>query len=172
MAQDQGERPKNIMLARLWRLYGMPDTPDPAGYIDEFARQVRGFSDVELHAATDHIVRKRDRIKRTWPTIGECLGACENARSTRLAEAKAETLNAQRLHKTHKPKDEMTAAERKRLFDFVDACAVGAIELGGCANALRQMAITMRSRRLAANAGNSPARVAVSELMEPKQRRW
>ena len=68
MAKDQDERPTNIMLARLGKLYGVPDTPDPAGFIEEFTRQLRGFPDGELHAATDYIVRKRDKNARRHPS--------------------------------------------------------------------------------------------------------
>ena len=165
MAKDQGERPKNIMLDRLWKLYGIPDTPDPAGYIEEFTRQLCGFTDSELHAATDQIVRKRDRVKRTWPSIGECLAACDNARGNQQAKAHAENFHAQRVHKKYKRMEEMTAAEKKKYYDFVDACADGEIELGIAAKALREMAITMRARRhqSAANPRTSPGEAAPSD---------
>lgn len=68
----------NTLLARLQTLYGAPDTDDPAAYIAEYARLLAKYSAKELAEAGD-IVIGRNRYK-TWPTIGDCIAACEDVR--------------------------------------------------------------------------------------------
>ena len=144
---DEPKRVENLMLRRLGNIYGEPDVPNPAGFMEEFARQLQGFTDSELHAATDHIIRKRSKIKRAWPTIGECLTACEVARSNKLAKMRVESMQLQRKANEHKKMEDMSEEEKQAYYDFVDAAADGQIDLGLCAASLRKMAITMRDRR-------------------------
>jgi hypothetical protein len=66
------------MLERLLLMYGAPETDDAEAYLGEYARQLRNYSVDELSRATDIIFRSR-RFK-TWPTIGECIEASEQAR--------------------------------------------------------------------------------------------
>jgi len=66
------------MLERLLLMYGAPETDDAEAYLGEYARQLRNYTVDELSRATDIIFRSR-RFK-TWPTIGECIQAAEEAR--------------------------------------------------------------------------------------------
>jgi len=68
----------SAMLERLLLMYGAPETDDAEAYLGEYARQLRNYSVDELSRATDIIFRSR-RFK-TWPTIGECIQAAEEAR--------------------------------------------------------------------------------------------
>jgi hypothetical protein len=67
-----------IMLERLGLMYGKPDVDNVAGFLTEYAKALRIYSADELTRATDHMIRTRKY--KTWPTVGECIGACEEAR--------------------------------------------------------------------------------------------
>lgn len=66
-----------IMLSRFTTLYGEPRSPDVEGFMREYDDALRNMSDPVLRAATDLLVRRQKH--RTWPTIGECYAACNEA---------------------------------------------------------------------------------------------
>lgn len=66
------------MIERLLLMYGTPDVDDVESYLTEYARQLRNYSVDELSRGTDIILRSRKF--KTWPTIGECIHAAEEAR--------------------------------------------------------------------------------------------
>lgn len=71
----------NKMLQKFGLMYG-PPVKDPHGakeFIAEYARLLSQYSETELEAAADKIVRVRKF--RTWPTIGDCIEVLENQRS-------------------------------------------------------------------------------------------
>lgn len=70
----------NVMMAKLGVHYGLPDkdAAQAAKIIAEYARLMSGYSDNELSAAAD-LVLKRHRY-RTWPSIAECIAALEDYR--------------------------------------------------------------------------------------------
>lgn len=70
--------PQQQMLHRLGLMYGDPDVDNVEGFLAEFTKALRNYSAPELERAADHIIRTR-RYK-TWPTVGEVIGACEEAR--------------------------------------------------------------------------------------------
>jgi len=70
--------PAQAFLSRLQTMYGEPDSDDPAAFLAEYARLLRNYTAKELDGAGD-IVLRRNRYK-TWPTVGECVNACEDVR--------------------------------------------------------------------------------------------
>jgi hypothetical protein len=150
----------NPLIVRLASVYGEPDTPNPAGFVAELKRQLQGYTDGELNAAVDRLLRDRATQKRAWPAFGMILGACDAARREIRAEMQYGQVLA--FRQAHKPRtmEDMTEEERQALYDFVDAVADGEYEifpedtpnhlkldLGLLARQLRKMAITMRERR-------------------------
>lgn len=73
------------MLARFMSVYGHPDSENVEGFLAEYARILKGYTASELAAAADEILKKH-RFK-TWPSIAECVNACENGRA-RAAQSK------------------------------------------------------------------------------------
>ena len=71
-------------LVRLQTMYGEPDSDDTAAFMREYVRLLKGFSARTLEAAGDLVLR-RNRFK-TWPTIGECIKACEDANEEAAAK--------------------------------------------------------------------------------------
>lgn len=71
----------DAMLSRFAMICDAPEVPDKIKFMAEYARILAGYSKDELSEATDRILRLR-RYK-TWPSIAECVGACEDAREAK-----------------------------------------------------------------------------------------
>lgn len=71
----------NKMLAKLGVMYGPPsrDPKESIALIGEYARLMAQYSDSELEAAGDKLVRTRKF--KTWPTVGECIEVLEDNRT-------------------------------------------------------------------------------------------
>jgi hypothetical protein len=135
----------NSMLGRLGVVYGVPDSPNPKEFLNEYSRLLQQYTDSELQGAADQLLAQRKF--KTWPTIAECIGACEDVRAGLRTRIWAE-------REAHRKKPETgpaqpSFAEQEALERFVDDCADGKIDMGLCAKPLREMAITMRARRKA-----------------------
>lgn len=71
----------NKLLSRLGLMYG-PPVKDPHGaeeFIAEYARLMGQYSDAELEAAADKIIKTRKF--KSWPTIAECIAVLEDHRA-------------------------------------------------------------------------------------------
>ncbi|MEW5705119.1 MAG: hypothetical protein AB1781_11135 [Pseudomonadota bacterium] len=66
------------LISRLSNVYGPPDCANPAAYLEEVARLVRGFSTAEQDKAGDVLLR--GHRGRQFPTPHEIVAACEEAR--------------------------------------------------------------------------------------------
>jgi hypothetical protein len=75
----------NHMLTRLTVVYGLPDVPDEKAWLAEAARLLAGYSKPEMDSAVDHMLKTRRY--RSWPSIAECVMACQEARE-RISEPK------------------------------------------------------------------------------------
>lgn len=69
----------NKLVARLCLMYGTPDTADPAAWFAEMDRLVKSYSERELDAAADQIMRSHRG--RSFPPVSEMLAACEDVRA-------------------------------------------------------------------------------------------
>lgn len=65
----------DAMLQRFALLYGAPKTDDQAAYFAEYRRALSTYSDAILQQAADAVIR--GRRARAWPTIGDCVKACD-----------------------------------------------------------------------------------------------
>lgn len=68
----------STIIGRLLTLYGEPKTENVEGYLTEYAERLKGYSDTELEAAADDLIGRQ--MFRSWPTIAECVKACDAAR--------------------------------------------------------------------------------------------
>jgi hypothetical protein len=68
----------NAMLKRLLLIYGTPDAPNPDAWFAEAAKLLGGYTSTEMDAAVEIILKTRRQ--RSWPTIGDCVAACQEAR--------------------------------------------------------------------------------------------
>lgn len=71
----------NVLLGKLSLLYGSPskDAAEAQAIISEYARLMNKYSDAELDAAADNIIKTRKF--KSWPTIGDCIAALEDYRA-------------------------------------------------------------------------------------------
>lgn len=70
-----------LVLSRFVALYGAPTAPDPQAVIDEYHHALKGYADVALTHGAD--VAIRENTFRAWPTVGECVKACNTYRAPR-----------------------------------------------------------------------------------------
>ncbi len=68
----------NSLLNRLAVIYGAPDSEDPGAYLNEVAKLLKGFSEVELLKAGDSLLSAHKG--RSWPTPAQCVEACMASR--------------------------------------------------------------------------------------------
>jgi len=133
----------NVMLARLAKVYGQPESENPTAFLREYARLMHQYVDSEFEEATDRLLAARKY--KTWPTIAECINALENVRTGRRNKELAAKMAAQQAEKS-KPKT-VSPEEQQEAEQFVDDCADGKIDMGFCAAQLRSIAVKMRERR-------------------------
>lgn len=62
------------MLDRFLTVYGRPKSDNPAGFIDEYAKALSGFSEAILDKAASRIMSAHEYP--TWPALGECVKIC------------------------------------------------------------------------------------------------
>jgi hypothetical protein len=151
----------NSMIAQLITAYGTPkkDADDAQAFLQLYARLLEPYVESELLAAADRLLRTRKY--KSWPSTGECVQACEDARQQireRLAVEQGRQRQIARQQKC-KPFDQLSPEEQQEARDFVDGVADGSIELfqqpqagnvldtGLLAKQLRIMAQNMRARR-------------------------
>ena len=130
----------SVLLDRLSAVYGRPkETDDIAGFTREYERAVQNYTESELDEAAAFLLRTRKY--KTWPTVGECVTAAEQARQSIRARmaAKYRQPTGQSRKYTHA---EMIEARK-----FADDCAKGKVDLGFCAAKLRSLAKAMQARR-------------------------
>jgi len=71
----------NVLLTRLSVVFGRPDSDDPAAYIEELARLIRGYTTQEQDKAADFLIRNHVPTNRKpWPAPNEIVTACSDAR--------------------------------------------------------------------------------------------
>lgn len=154
------EDPKtNLLLQQVALVYGAPNSEDPKGFLAIYAKMMRQYTDSELEEATSLLLRNRKY--KTWPTIAECISACEDARGlirTRLG-AQANKARVQALEAARECKSTPEELEEGRR--FVDEWAAGRRQLevlptapeghklamGLLSERLRKMAVQMRNKR-------------------------
>lgn len=66
---------KEFFTGRFLNLYGAPKAVDPAAFVAEYTKALKGTDRDILEAASDLIVRKH--AYRNWPTVGECCKAVQ-----------------------------------------------------------------------------------------------
>ena len=158
---------------RMMLVYGAPDSDDPAAFMGEYARLLKGYSDDVLSEALDRLLKTRKF--KTWPTIAECVGAAEDATAARAAAKKAPqkrtdfTPEADAILKTDLAARAAHEGWILGLYDFVqrnghppgqskiyeliddakyvDRCAAGSVDMGVAHVALLRLAKNMLVRR-------------------------
>lgn len=76
-------------LSRLTAVLGEPSSPDPQGFIREYARMLRNYSSDELSRAADHLLATHKGPQR-WPRIADCIEAAESAREANQNRARSD----------------------------------------------------------------------------------
>lgn len=71
----------NVLLTRLSTVFGHPESEDPAAYIAEMGKLIRGFTTMEQDKAADFLIRNHVPTNRKpWPAPNEIVNACVEAR--------------------------------------------------------------------------------------------
>lgn len=70
-----------IMLSRFADLYGALTAPNPAAALEEYDKALRGYIPEALQHGADKAIA--ENTYRAWPTIGECVKACNSYRAPR-----------------------------------------------------------------------------------------
>jgi len=150
----------NPMLLRFLSVYGPPKlVSDTTKFVSEYARQMRNFTDAELEAAADQLLRKRKY--KSWPAIAECLEALENVQRRQRSKVLVDAYQA-KLAQPAQPEKELSPAEQRAAERFVDEWADGrrqlqpalgangkVVDTGMLSSMLRKVAQQMRDRRRA-----------------------
>ena len=70
-----------LMLSRFIVLYGAPQAPETQAFIDEYHRALKGYTSEALQHGADLVIKQN--TFRSWPTVGECVKACDSYRPPR-----------------------------------------------------------------------------------------
>ncbi len=67
----------SVFITRLITLFGEPKTEHPDAYIREYREALKRFDDAVQKRGSDELIR--NHRMRVWPTVAECIRACEEA---------------------------------------------------------------------------------------------
>lgn len=148
----------NIMLQELLVAYGQPhkDEAETKAFLGLYARMLGQYVDTELTAGAERLLKTRKY--KTWPSVGECVDACEAVRQEIRARMAYEQGRERQI--VRQQRLEPTPWEQAKARQFVDEVADGRIELfpnppvgnvvdtGLLAKQLRRMARAMKARRI------------------------
>lgn len=100
----------NVLVKRLFVIYGQPDSHDPKAYIEEVTKLTDKYSNAVLSDAAD-VVISTHRYK-TWPTPAQCVSACKQV----IEEQADKVPNGRQYHFPSKrgPYDPVTVATWER----------------------------------------------------------
>jgi hypothetical protein len=105
---EQHARVSKYFVNRLWNVFGEPKTNDLESFIDEYVRALSRYGVDALNEGADELFANLKREFRVshWPTIKECIDACNTA--------------SRAIHARNNPAPKLTrdyAAEDKRSYD-------------------------------------------------------
>lgn len=99
-------KPIEKTVARLLSVFGEPKTPDPALFIEEFTKAMKGVDPLVLEKAADRWMKRDTPF---WPRPGELLAEAENVAADIYADKLRAKLAGDR-YRQPEPVDEATIA--------------------------------------------------------------
>lgn len=121
---------EQFLTRRFLNLYGSPDAVDPAAFVAEYGKALRGTDASILEEASDRVVKQHKY--RNWPTVGECTDMVNVVAEQRAREREHKNWGNTRVNPHPVPTAEQRArvdallAETKDKLKAVDETRKGA----------------------------------------------